>query len=94
VTIAESHLWDLLASGIPSMSYAAAANNVATIPGDKNFNMQTMRDVDTSGNPYWPQSRVSGFYGTRWLHSDIKNMATPYVYPIYEKMLKEGGFVQ
>jgi len=41
----------------------------------------------------WPQERTSKVYGDRWLHSDIKNIAMPYLYPVYEIMLKEGEFI-
>ncbi|TDJ28586.1 MAG: hypothetical protein E2O57_04235 [Gammaproteobacteria bacterium] len=50
-------------------------------------NMESLRGSN------WPQERLDGPYVDRWLHSDIKNIGMPYIYPIYEEMLKEGGFV-
>ena len=41
----------------------------------------------------WPQERTSKVYLDRWLHSDIKNIAMPYIYTIYEVMLIEGKFI-
>lgn len=87
--ISETHQWDLLASAIPSMSFAAAANPLEILPPSRNFNMEAMR----GDNQAWPQERQTGFFGSRWLHSDIKNISMPYIFPIYEKMLKEGGFI-
>ncbi len=82
-----SHHWDLLASAVPSRSFAAAANSLEILEDrDANFNMQELRHGD------WPQER-GGFFGNRWLHSDIKNIGMPYIYPIYEEMLKIGKFV-
>lgn len=90
---AESHLWDLLASGIPAMSFAAEANPIDVIDNtsiggvNRNYDMEALR----GDNQSWPVSRKEGFYGSRWLHNDIKNMSSQYVYKIYDAMLEIGG---
>jgi hypothetical protein len=84
-----SHQWDLLSSAIPSKSFAAAANSVGLLNnfGERNINMEGQR------GSHWPQERSAGIFGDRWLHSDIKNIAMPYLYPIYEIMLINGEFI-
>jgi len=84
--------WDLLASGIPAMSFAAAANGVANLKDPltgetRNFNMEAMRKKPVQ----WPVSR-SALWKKNWLHSDIRNVALPYIYPVFDKMLELGGF--
>jgi len=88
----EQHQWDLLASAIPAMSFAAAANSMSSLINldtneDKNFNMESLRgDI-----PAWPTIRSEDpKWATRWRHSDIRNVALPYVYHTFEKMLTIG----
>ncbi len=87
----DEHQWDLLASGIPAMSFAAAANPVNRLNdfGERNFDMETMRN-DIS-QPPWPLEREDT-WGDRWLHSDIKDIALPYVHNTFDKMLESGDF--
>lgn len=72
------------------MSFAVAANSSdafdATLVGgvDKNVNMEAVRDQANLG---WPRSRTRSSWGERWLHSDFRSVALPFVYPIYEVML-------
>jgi hypothetical protein len=88
-----SHQWDLLTSAVPSRSFATAANPVDAFDDtgtggiDRNFNMEALRGDN------WPQERTIEIFGDRWLHSDVKNIAMPYLYPIYEIMLEEGKFI-
>jgi len=44
----------------------------------------------------WPKERTSrnGEYASDWLHSDFKDIALPYVYPMYEKMLEIGQLTE
>ncbi|HHJ18895.1 MAG TPA: alpha/beta fold hydrolase, partial [Gammaproteobacteria bacterium] len=84
--------WDLLASGIPAMSFAAAANPISALDArpigglNTNFNMEALRGDAQA----WPASRTSS-WGKRWLHSDIKNIALPYVHHTFDTMLEIGG---
>jgi len=78
--------WDLLASAIPATSFAAGANEVGLTTRERNYNMQQeRRDL---GLP-WPASRMDlPGVGSKWLHSDFRNVALPYVFPVYEKMIE------
>jgi hypothetical protein len=79
-------MWDLLAHAIPARSFAAGANPIKKLVNfGTDFDMQSLRDE------YWPQERIKGeAEDYHWLHSDIRNMAMPYVYQVYEKMLDIG----
>ena len=86
--------WDLLASSVPALSFAAAANPITTLDSlagaggvQRNYNMQGLRRAVNG----WPASRQSD-WGNRWLHSDFRNMALPYVVDTYDAMLDIGGF--
>ncbi len=89
----KAHLYELLATGIPSRSYAAAANEVAALnpPGQpsRNFDMasSSMRDG-------WPSGIDSADGGMRWRHSDFKDISLRYVYPMYDKMIEIGELKQ
>lgn len=86
-------MYELLGTAIPSRSYAAAANEVTAFnqPGEpsRNFDMalSTMRDG-------WPSGIDSGDGGVRWRHSDFKDIALRYVYPMYDKMIEVGELKQ
>ena len=79
-------IYDLLARGIPSSSYALA---IVSVPynGIENFNCEmTGRKVDQ-----WPKdSSREGYKSGRWLHSDIKNVALPVIRQTYDSMIEKG----
>jgi hypothetical protein len=79
--------YDLLARGIPSLSYAAAANKIAAFTNERNFDME----ADCRVPDAWPAEGHDGLRVNRWIHSDFKNVALPYVYPMYQKMITEGA---
>ena len=82
---------ELLGTGIPALSHAAGANSVAVFGDEnvKNFNMSR-----SGSNPGfeagWPDGRALQ-WGTRWLHSDLKNVAYPFTYQLYDKLVELGG---
>jgi hypothetical protein len=82
--------YDLLARGIPALSYAAAANRVQIfneLETDRNFNMEA--DCRLPGT--WPtEGHSEEFRAGRWLHSDFKNVALPYAYKMYKTMIDKG----
>jgi len=40
----------------------------------------------------WPQERLGDQDKLdRWFHSDIKNIAYPYVYRVFEEFVTQGG---
>lgn len=73
--------YDLLARGIPAQSYAAGAEPV---PGMTNL------DLEQAGrNPAvrWPAGGHTDKKRLhRWLHSDFKNVALPFVHPLFSTM--------
>ena len=77
--------YDLLATAIPAMSYAAAANplnKLTPVQGaDRNFDM-----MDLKNNDAWPAERE-----TQWWHSDFRDVAMSYTWKMYEKMIIEGN---
>ena len=90
---AQSNHVDLLAAFIPALSLPAGANEVAKIGdiGGGNFNMQAA-GADPGYQNDWPDVRKNNnSYGTRWLHSDFKNIAFPYVHSLFKKFTDVGG---
>jgi hypothetical protein len=82
--------YDVLARGIPAMSFAVAPNALPREYSVDNFNMEV------SGRTFyiWPSEghgdddRVG-----KWIHSDFKNVALPYVFPMYEAMISKAGLI-
>ena len=86
--------WQLLASGIPVRSFAAGANKLDTLErfgeSGRNFDMQDMRDVDATEKPFWPEEReflLDGGFGFDWFHTDIRDVAYPYVYEVFDEFV-------
>lgn len=77
--------YDLLARGLPALSFAAAANPLGA-EAERNF------DMEASGRApgQWPHEGHEGGNAGRWLHSDFKNVALPYVFEIYAAMIAKG----
>ncbi len=74
-----------LAKGIPALSPAVGAIRLGIlIPA---------REVDLNVNVIYPHGwwRTNGELEKRWLHSDIKDAAYHYIYPIFNKIIDEGG---
>ena len=82
-TISQTMQNEILARGIPALS-TSAGNKRLNLPGFANYNMS-----DYVNRPNgWP--RHHPIYGTRWLHSDIKDMAYLYVCKAFEWMVSSG----
>ena len=84
--------YDLLARAIPAMSFAAGASSVPpTGSGAQVLNV----DLETLGRTdpkQWPaEGHGSKQLVGRWLHSDFKNVALPYVTPLYTQMIKTAA---
>jgi hypothetical protein len=79
--------FDLLARGLPALSYAAAANPVTALGNTRNFNMELNGRTENR----WPTEGHSGDNTGNWLHSDFRNVALPYVYQMYEAMIIKGS---
>ena len=76
---------DVLATGIPSQSFAIAANPVASLKG--NHDMNGMKTDPT----LWPIDNHDGRSAGKWLHSDIKNVSTNYLNKVYTSMINLGS---
>jgi hypothetical protein len=78
--------YDVLARAIPAMSNAVAANPLPSL-GSRNFDMPGDGVAkDSSGNKLTLPTP-----NNQWRHSDFKVIALPYVYPMYEAMISQGG---
>jgi hypothetical protein len=80
--------YDLLARGVPAMTFAAGAAPIAAA-GVSNYDLE-LQGRRTDGS--WP---TEGHGGTRtarrWLHSDYKNVALPYVSPLFLRMIEAAA---
>jgi Bacterial TSP3 repeat len=86
---AEHIRYDLLARGIPAMTFAAGAEPIPGLPNiagaPANINLE---DTGRTPGRRWPtdghqSTRADG----RWLHSDFKNVALPFVHPLFTLMI-------
>lgn len=80
--------YDLLASGIPSTSYAIAANPVTSMA--ENYNLSTYK----THSSLWPTDKHEGRAAGQWLHSDFKDVAINYHYKLFAKMIQSGNLDQ
>ena len=92
---ASRHRNALLARMIPAMSPAAGRIPVpklkpATSTEEHNFDMNGtgIRPIEQGEqNPPWPESRPT----TNWWHSDLREVAYPYVRGLYEQIRRSGS---
>lgn len=80
--------WDMLASSIPAVSFAAGANPIDrlnTLAHGQNVNMATIKTVPA----VWPNRFTEG-YGQRWLHSDIRDIAVQHTRNAYDRFMDIG----
>ena len=79
--------YDVLARGIPALSFATAVHPLAPLGTSRNFNME----ADGRTQSQWPTEGHFGPDVGHWLHSDFKNVALPYVYQMYQAMIEKGS---
>lgn len=84
--------YDLLARGLPALSPAAGST---PIPPAGGASAVSNYDLELQGRPAdgnWPdEGHRSPLTRDRWLHSDFKNVALPYDYPLFLMMINRGG---
>jgi hypothetical protein len=84
--------YDLLARGIPALSPAAGSTPMPATGGPGSV---TNYDLESQGRPAgigWPtEGHHSPLTKDRWLHSDFKNVALPFAYPLFLTMINRGG---
>ena len=77
VAISNAERHRILADGIPALSHAVGSTSVASV---SNWNMNSFlrRNVNIDN---WPDN------DTRWLHSDVRAFAYPFIYPLFERVV-------
>ena len=77
----------ILVDAIPAESFAAGANALLVWGESRNYNYNAfMANVES-----WPRfNRENGVKKLLWHHSDIKNIAYYFVYPLFELLVSEG----
>jgi len=83
--------YDLLARAIPALSFAAGG---AEIPPKANSRVIRNLNLETEGrrSGRWPvEGHTSRSATKRWLHSDFKNVALPFVQPLFSKMISDAS---
>jgi hypothetical protein len=79
-TIPPETINEIIAKGDPALSFAAGLN---LIKGADNFNENGIERTNGWGRSGEP-------YHNRWLHSDIKNMAYPFIYDVFDTIVSRG----
>jgi hypothetical protein len=82
--VAEEHRSQLLAEMFPSRTLPAGANNLLLLE-DRNFDMPALYKNG------WPPERGAV---TDWLHSDVKTVAYPYIFGLFEKWVTLGNLTK
>lgn len=80
--------YDLLARAIPALSYAAGGAPLPDINGNGRSGNLDLEAQGRRPDGVWPEEGHDGpSLRGRWLHSDFKNMALPFVYPLYNTIV-------
>jgi hypothetical protein len=84
--------YDLLARAIPAMTFAAGASPVTSTGSGAqiaNFDLETLGRTDPR---QWPtEGHAATRLAGRWLHSDYKNVALPFVAPLFTHMINNAS---
>ncbi len=74
---------DVLARGVPARSYAAGCHAL-DLRQLADFNLESDGRLQAMG---WPRAgHEDGRKSGRWLHSDFRNVALPYVHPFFKRL--------
>jgi len=94
-TFASTHRNTLLARMIPAISPAAGRIPVPGLTAgageERNFDMNGVGirpQRNSQGNPRWPSARGQDF---RWWHSDVYEVAYPFVRGLYDQLVTAGS---
>jgi hypothetical protein len=79
----ENNINELLAQGIPALSYPAGVTILPNVPYVRNVNMHNL-------DKYNGWLNRGSTYEDRWLHNDLKNVAYLYNYSLFEKLVDDG----
>jgi len=72
----------LLAEFVPALSKAVGANKCSKLLSDRQFDMPSQFIV----NDRWPRDKVDGTETRQWRHSDMGNVAYPYLHSLYDQL--------
>ena len=81
----------MLARAFPALTLATGGAYSNALIEERNTNMQsnmvmTTKTVGSNTTTYWPLERKG-----MWLHSDIKKVAYPYLFGIFDTIVGTGG---
>lgn len=79
----QDNIWFALAEYVPAISSPVGGNPVS-LEIIENHDLNTFNYRDEWG-------RNSDTYGQRWFHSDMKDMAYFYVYPLFDELIEKGN---
>ncbi len=78
----------LLAEAIPARTGAAGRNEIRSFLSLHNKDMQiNFTKKDAEQKIIWPRADKDNI----WLHSDIREVAYPYIYSVFDDFIQEGG---
>jgi len=83
---AEENFTTLMVAFASARSFALGANELPVLVLGKNINMEALRGTGFE----WPEERLEE-WGTRWLHSDLKNVAYIYTHKLFDELVYRGG---
>jgi hypothetical protein len=78
----------LLAEAIPALSRATGRNSVEVFGREDAFNFDMQNRYKNNGQ--WPPSRNIDDENRKWKHSDLREIAYPYVYGLFVKFASQG----
>jgi hypothetical protein len=83
--------YDVLARGIPASTYAAGGISL-DIVGIEQLELISGFNLEMKGRgKLWPaQGHATTQTTNRWLHSDFKNVALPYVHPFFSYIIEQS----
>lgn len=83
--------YDLLARGLPALSFPAGQQ--VAFRSDPGLALQRNFDLEVRGRTagVWPNLGRHPDYAGRWLHSDIREVALPYIHPTFSQFITLGG---
>ena len=79
----QDNIWFALAEYVPAISSPVGGNPVS---------LEIIENHDLNTSDYRDEwGRNSDTYGQRWFHSDMKDMAYFYVYPLFDELTEKGN---
>lgn len=82
---------EILANGIPALSGPVGSRKITIIQGNPQANDARGTDMnDSQWKNGWPSAGHGGDYASRWLHSDLKNVAFPFNCRVFIDLVDKG----